>query len=93
MQSYPTVAVVMIDFITGPAVDEDPFTDIAAVAKEVNASGRHVVFIGAVCGSESDPQDVKTNTQVLRDSGFIVTGSNYQSTKLASMMMTELGRR
>ena len=89
----PTVAVVMIDFITGPAVDEDPFTDIAAVAKEVNASGRHVVFIGAVCGSESDPQDVKTNTQVLRDSGFIVTGSNYQSTKLASMMMTELGRR
>ena len=35
------------------------------------------------------PKDTKyINTQVLRDSGFIVTGSNYQSTKLASMMMT-----
>ncbi len=89
----PTVAVVMIDFITGPAVDPDPFTDLAAVAKEVNDSGRHVTFIGAICGSEEDPQDVKGKSKLLRESGFILTGSNYQSTKLASKMMTALGGR
>ena len=89
----PDVAVVMIDFITGPAVAEDPFSDLAAVAREANSSDRHITFIGAVCGSEEDPQNVTEMSKLLRDSGFIVTGSNYQSTKLASMMMEKLGRR
>lgn len=89
----PNLAVVMIDFITGPAVAEDPFSELAAVAKEVNSSDRHITFIGAICGSEEDPQNVTQMSKLLQDSGFIVTGSNYQSTKLASMMMDKLGRR
>ena len=87
------VAVVMLDFITGPGVDEDPITEIAAVCKAANAGDRHVTFISAICGSEGDPQNVKEKTQLLRDSGVIVTGSNYQSTKLASMMMAALEKR
>lgn len=87
------VAVVMMDFITGPGVDEDPITEIAALCKEMNSGERHVTFISAICGSEGDPQNVVEKTQLLRDSGVIVTGSNYQSTKLASMMMTALEKR
>ena len=87
------VAVIMMDFITGPGVDEDPITDLALICKEVNSGSRHVTFISAICGSFEDPQNVEEKVKFLRDSGVIVTGSNSQSTKLACMMMNMLAER
>lgn len=87
------VAVIMLDYITGPGVDEDPITDLAAVCRQVNSEDRHVTFISSICGSEEDPQNVAEKTELLRGSGVIVTGSNYQSTKLACMMMNMLAER
>lgn len=87
------VAVVMLDFITGPGVDLDPVTDIAAICREVNASGSHVTFIASICGAKADPQDVACKAKLLRESGVIVTGSNYQSAKLACMMMNKLAAK
>ena len=89
----PQVAVIMLDFITGPGVDKDPFTPVADLCREALSSGRHICFIASICGSEEDPQNVGEMTRLLRDSGVIVTGSNYQSTKLASLMMAALERR
>lgn len=87
------VAVVMLDFITGPGVDEDPITDIAYVCREVNAGERHVIFVSAICGSEEDPQDTAGKAALLRECGVIVTGSNYQSAKLVGIIMAELEKR
>ena len=87
------VAVIMLDYITGPGVDEDPITDLAAVCRQVNSEDRHVTFISSICGSEEDPQNVAEKTELLRGSGVIVTGSNYQSIKLACMMMNMLAER
>lgn len=89
----PQVAVVMMDFITGPGVDGDPFAPVAALVRESRAGGRHVSVIASICGSEADPQNVREMARLLRDSGVIVTGSNYQSAKLASRMMSALERR
>lgn len=87
------VAVVMLDFITGPGVDADPITDLAAICKQVNSGSRHITFISSICGSLEDPQNVEEKAQLLRSSGVIVTGSNYQSAKLACMMMNMLAER
>ena len=88
-----TVAVVMMDFITGPGVDEDPFTDIIAMCSAANSAEKHVSFICSICGSDEDPQVVQEKARLLRESGAIVTGSNYQSAKLACMMMNMLSGR
>jgi hypothetical protein len=83
------VAVVLLDFITGPGVAYDPIT---AFAREC-AKHPDIVFISNICGSLEDPQNVEEKQILLEKSGVIVTKSNYQSTKLASALMNALERR
>ena len=85
----PEVAVVLLDFITGPGVAYDPIT---AFAKEC-AKHPDIIFISNICGSLEDPQNVEEKQLLLEKSGVIVTKSNYQSTKLASALMNALERR
>ena len=85
----PQVAVVLLDFITGPGVAYDPIT---AFAKEC-AKHPNIIFISNICGSQEDPQNVVEKQKLLEKSGVIVTKSNYQSTRLASALMNALERR
>lgn len=85
----PQVAVVLLDFITGPGVAHDP---ISAFAREC-ACHPSVIFISNICGSEEDPQNVEQKRNLLEKAGVIVTKSNYQCTRLASALMNALAQR
>lgn len=85
----PQVAVVLLDFITGPGVADDPIT---AFAQEC-AKHPDIIFISNICGSLEDPQNVEEKQKLLEKAGVIVTKSNYQSTRLASALMNALERR
>ena len=85
----PQVAVVLLDFITGPGVADDPIT---AFAQEC-AKHPDIIFISNICGSLEDPQNVEEKLKLLEKAGVIVTKSNYQSTRLASALMNALERR
>ena len=85
----PEVAVVLLDFITGPGVAYDPITSFA---KEC-AKHPNIIFISNICGSLEDPQNVVEKQKLLEKSGVIVTKSNYQSSRLAGALMNALERR
>ena len=85
----PDVAVILLDFITGPGVAFDPITAFATEC----AKHPSVVFISNICGSLEDPQDVASKQKLLEEAGVIVTKSNYQSSRLASALMNALDRR
>lgn len=90
----PSVAVVTMDFITGPGVHLDPVRPFAEACKKILAERKGAItFIANICGSLEDPQDVPACEKMLRDAGVIVTASNYQSTKLASALMNALENR
>ena len=89
----PEVGVVLLDFITGPGVARDPIGSHAKEIKKLRDSGLPVIFIANICGSDNDPQNIKEKVKLLKDAGVIVTGSNYESAKIASAMMDELERR
>lgn len=85
----PQVAVVLLDFITGPGVAYDP---ISAFAREC-AKYPNIIFISNICGSLEDPQNVEEKQKLLENAGVIVTKSNFQSTRLASALMNALEGR
>lgn len=89
----PEVAVILMDFITGPGVARDPITSHAKECKKLRDEGVPVIFIANICGSYNDPQNIKEKVKLLEEAGVIVTGSSYESAKIASAMMTELERR
>jgi FdrA protein len=92
--SDPEIAVILLDFIMGPGVHEDPVTHFAEICREVNSRRKgSITFIASICGSIKDPQDIRTAERLLEEAGVIVTKSNYQSTRLASAFIDALERR
>ncbi len=90
----PETAVILLDFITGPGVHPDPITPfVRAYEDAVLAKGRKLVVISSICGSRGDPQNVAEKTALLRKAGVLVMPSNYQSSRLASALMTKLAQR
>lgn len=88
------LAVVLLDFITGPGVHPDPATAFVKAYREGLAKrGDHVTCIATVCGSKGDPQDVEGIRNLLKENGVLVMDSNYQSARLASAMMAALEGR
>jgi len=85
----PQVAVVLLDFITGPGVHANP---IEPFAKLCNAH-RKVIFIATICGAEQDPQNIEAARKILEDAGVLVADSNYQSARLAAAIIQALDRR
>ncbi len=90
----PEVAVILLDFITGPGVHEDPISPFAkACAETIKARNGALTVIASICGSKNDPQDISKCAKELVDAGVILTGSNFQSTVLASAFMRALDNR
>ncbi len=85
-------AVILLDFITGPGVAEDPITPVVDVIKN-RKDAKYVTFIANICGSKQDPQNIAQKTALLKDAGVIVTASSYESARLAGALMEELERR
>lgn len=87
----PQTAVVLLDFITGPGVAEDPFTSIVEVIKKAEKQyNKHVTYIANICGTVNDPQNIVEKTKMLKDNGVIVTSCNYESARLAGALMSAL---
>ena len=90
----PETAVILLDFITAPGVHEDPISPFAkACAEAIKARGGALAVIASICGSVNDPQDIVKCGKELVDAGVILTGSNHQSTLLASAFMKALDNR
>jgi len=82
------VAIITLDFITGPGVHEDPVTSfIELIKKHRKESGNYVTFIVNICGSILDPQNVKKIKEDLKREGVFVAMSNYETSMLAAEIL------
>lgn len=88
------VAVMLIDFITGPGVSLDPFTPYYKLfeAEKAKENGR-VIIVANICGSPLDPQDIEKNIKKLEELGVIVAHSNYQAARIATALLKEIEKR
>jgi len=86
------VAVILLDFITGPGVAGDPFTPVTDIIRS-RKGDRHITYIANICGSDNDPQNISEKKKILEAAGVIVTGCNYESARLSGALMKALKRR
>jgi len=85
----PRVAVVLLDFITGPGMSRNPILPFVPIIRK----HPEVVFITAICGAKGDPQNIEEAQKALAEAGAMVAKSNRQSARLAATLMAELDRR
>ncbi len=83
-------AVMLLDFILGPAINPDPAGSVIEQIREAKKmheeAGGHLSVIASVCGTDGDPQNLSSQTKVLEDAGVIVMPSNAQAARLAGQI-------
>ncbi len=91
----PEVAVILLDVVLGYGSHQDPASEMVPViqkAKDLaDKAGRHLVIVGFVCGTSSDPQNLSKQETTLRDAGMIPAESNAQAVRLAATVALGAG--
>lgn len=87
----PEIAVMLLDFILGPAVNQDPagavIDEIKEAMKMVSSRGGKLAVVASVCGTEADPQKRSVQEDKLLKAGVIVCPDNYQASLLAGKII------
>jgi hypothetical protein len=89
----PTTAVVLFDIVLGFGASDEPtaglLRSVAAARIEAKAAGRNVAFIGYVCGTELDPQDLGRVVAGLEAAGVLVASSNAEAATWSARILSE----
>ena len=87
----PAVAVILLDVVLGYGSHMDPAAELApAIAAGCEAAaqqGRSLIFVGSVCGTQGDPQNLERQEQALRQAGMLLVDSNAQAANLAALIV------
>lgn len=90
--SDPEVAVILLDVVLGYGSHMNPAGELLPAIHEAQAmaekAGRKLHFIGSVCGTDSDPQNLTQQEQLLKEVGMYLVESNAQAARLASAVVT-----
>lgn len=89
----PETAVVLCDFVLGYGSADDPVAGLPAVVgparARARAAGRHVAFIGYVCGTDRDPQNRGKIVGALKAAGVLVASSNAEAATWSAAIVSE----
>lgn len=87
----PSTAVILLDVVLGHGSNMDPAGELVPAileAQKIAAKAkRKILFIGFVCGTDSDPQNLVLQEKMLREAGMILTESNAQAARLAAAIV------
>ena len=84
----PQVAVILLDVVIGYGAHPDPATELSQAIRQArqlaDQTGRELVFIASVTGTEQDPQRLSHQVQPLQEAGVVVCESNAAAARLAT---------
>lgn len=87
-------AVILLDFVLGYGAHEDPVGAALPAIHKANVSclesGRTMVFIAYVLGTDADPQDKQHQEEMLAQEGVLVCQTNVQAANLAASIVKGL---
>ena len=88
--SKPDVAVILFDVVLGYVASADPAGDLVPAIVEsrklAKDKGRSITFVAHVCGTERDPQDLKSQEEKLEKAGVLVLPTNAMASRVAGLV-------
>lgn len=87
------VGVILMDFVLGYGSHEDPagasIESIREAREIANDSGRDLIFVAYICGTELDSQNYSQQKEALEDEGVVVTESNLEAAKMVMEILAK----
>lgn len=86
----PETAVILLDVVLGTGSHPDPADEVAPIVIQARAgSGPKPVFVGFVCGTDRDPQNLARQEARLAEAGILLASSNAEAVRLAIQIAGE----
>ncbi|MEH7526113.1 acyl-CoA synthetase FdrA, partial [Bacillus sp. JJ1503] len=86
-----STAIILFDIVLGYGSHEDMagalIPGIQKIQNAAKENGRNIYFVGTVCGTDQDPQDIDEQKAKLEQAGVILRDSNNQSVLTALAML------
>jgi len=87
----PEVAVIQLDVVIGYGAHPDPAAELGPAIHKARAlaaeTGRELIFVASVTGTEQDPQSLSRQIQALEAAGVIVCASNAAAARLVARIV------
>ena len=84
----PEVAVILLDIVLGHGAHADPAAEIVPAIERARARAarhrRRIAFVGFVCGTPADPQNLPRQEAALRAAGVLLAASNAGAVRMAA---------
>ena len=81
--SDESVGIILLDFVLGYGANEDPVGQIIPFLQKAREAaqktGRQIIFVAHVCGTQGDPQNIKAQSQALVNAGVELADSNAEA--------------
>jgi len=85
------VAVLLLDLVLGRAAHPDPAASLSIATEgactRARRSGRAMIAVASVVGTDADPQGLRAQTAALEAAGVIVLPSNAQAARFAALAL------
>jgi FdrA protein len=89
-----SVAVILLDVVLGHGAHSDPAVGmlpaIAAAQARAAKGKRRLAFVGFICGTAADPQNLDWQTKAFEAAGVMLARSNAEAVALAAAMVRSL---
>ncbi len=88
----PETGVILMDFLLGYGMHEDPAGIMADPVREVlekaEMEGRKLYVVASICGTDLDPQDYNVQKRKLEEAGIVVTENNAEAAVMAAVLVS-----
>jgi hypothetical protein len=90
----PEVAVIMLDVVIGYGAHPDPASELGPAVQKARLlaqeSGRGLLVVASITGTEQDPQSLSRQVQTLQAAGAVICDSNAAAARLvASIVLSQ----
>jgi hypothetical protein len=90
----PETAVILLDFLLGYAMHEDPagiMADVIKAEKELaSENGRSLCVVASICGTDYDPQGYDDQKEKLERAGAIVMDNNAMAARMTAAIINSI---
>ncbi|MFM9883337.1 MAG: acyl-CoA synthetase FdrA [Burkholderiales bacterium] len=90
----PRVAVILLDIVLGYGAHSDPASVMVPAIESARAraakGGRRIGFVGFICGTAADPQDLGKQTKAFEKAGVLLGQSNADAVGMAAALAAPL---
>jgi FdrA protein len=88
----PEVAVIQLDVVLGYGTHPDPASELAPAIREARdiaaRGGRDLLIVGALTGTDGDPQHFSVQARAFEAAGMLLCPSNAAASQLAALILS-----